>query len=194
MKAKKAIQQKMHHGSSWGSGKQCLEELFKLTFFDRFIKKMAQVEVVGEQQHGWQFFWTDSWTIQTDDYFLQADNPSHLNRWQLFFKPKDRLSHSNGYQFLVEKLFTTISNFMQHEIHGICACGAQCIKVGNEPFKTTNLEVINAELILCSSRKYLYPHPLGGQWKFRGEGWSKKRQFLKGVQSGLLSLFSEGSE
>ena len=46
------------------------------------------------------------------------------------------------------------------------------------------------ELILCSSRKYPYPHPQGGQWKFRGEGCSKRRQFLKGVQSGLLSLFS----
>lgn len=32
MKAKKAIQQKMHHGNSWGNGKQRLEELFKLTF------------------------------------------------------------------------------------------------------------------------------------------------------------------
>ena len=31
MKAKKATQQKMHHGNSWGNGKQRLEELFKLT-------------------------------------------------------------------------------------------------------------------------------------------------------------------
>ena len=50
------------------------------------------------------------------------------------------------------------------------------------------------ELILCSSRKYPYPHPQGGQWKFGGKAWSKRRQFLKGVQSGLSSLFSGGSD
>ena len=112
MKAKKAIQQKMHHGNLWGNGKQRLEELFKLTFFDRFIKKWFRWKWLGTI--AWlTIFWTDSWTIQTDDYFLQADNSSHLNRWQFFFKPKDRLSCSNRYQFLVETFFTTISDFMK---------------------------------------------------------------------------------
>ena len=105
MKAKKATQQKMHHGNSWGNGKQRLEELFKPTFFDRFIKKWFRWKWLGTI--AWlTIFWTDSWTIQTDDYFLLADNPSHLNRWQFFFKPKDRLSRSNRYQFLVETFFS----------------------------------------------------------------------------------------
>ena len=37
MKAKKAIQYKMYRENSWGDGKQRLQELFKLTFFDRFV-------------------------------------------------------------------------------------------------------------------------------------------------------------
>ena len=37
MKAKKAIQQKMYLENLRDDGKQGLEELFKLTFFDRFL-------------------------------------------------------------------------------------------------------------------------------------------------------------
>ena len=37
MKAKKAIQQKMYGENSWDDGKQCLDESFKLTVFDKFI-------------------------------------------------------------------------------------------------------------------------------------------------------------
>ena len=46
----------MHHGNSRGNGKQRLEELFKLTFFDRFIKKTAQVEVVRNNSMADNFF------------------------------------------------------------------------------------------------------------------------------------------
>ena len=37
MKAKKAIQQKMYGENSCDDGKQCLDESFKLTVFDKFI-------------------------------------------------------------------------------------------------------------------------------------------------------------
>ena len=48
MNVKKAIQQKMRRGNSWGDGKQHLEELFKITFFDRFVEKRL----------GWKWFGT----------------------------------------------------------------------------------------------------------------------------------------
>ena len=35
----------------------------------------------------------------------------------------------------LEKPFTTISNFVQHEIRQICVRSAQCIKVGNGPLR-----------------------------------------------------------
>ena len=71
MKAKMAIQQKMYRENSWGDGKQRLEELFKLTFFDKFAQTVW-LKVVWNSSVADNCFELITWAVQVDDNLFRA--------------------------------------------------------------------------------------------------------------------------
>ena len=65
---------------------------------------------------------------------VRTDSLGHSKGWHLFFE-RITLAVRMDTKSL-EKPFTTISNFVWHEIREICVRVAQCIKVGNGPLKS----------------------------------------------------------
>ena len=150
MKAKKATQQKMYRENSWGEGKQRLEELFIIS--SHFLTGSSQTarvkEVVWNSSAAGNWFEriaravrTDNdffeWTargVRKDDNFSRTDSMRHSKGWHFFFERIAVAVRTDTKS--LEKPFTTISNFVWHEIRGICVRVAQCIKVGNGPLKS----------------------------------------------------------
>ena len=72
-------------------------------------------------------------TVGTDGNFSRTGSLSR-SKGQFFFEWIARAVRTDT------KSFTTISNFVYHEIRGICVLGAQCIKVSNGPLRQSHKE------------------------------------------------------